>query len=55
MKYDSRERFTFEQIADKMEDLNIKAPGTAPSAPPIGEISNGNAPFRYVNGAFTSS
>ena len=35
MKYDSRERFTFAQIADKMEDLNVKAPGTAPSAPPI--------------------
>ena len=26
MKYDSRERFTFAQIADKMEDLNVKAP-----------------------------
>jgi hypothetical protein len=52
MKYDSRERFTFAQIADKMEDLNVKAPGTAPSAPPISEISNGN---RYVNGAFSSS
>ena len=28
MKYDPRERFTFEQIADKMEDLNNKAPKT---------------------------
>ena len=52
MKYDARERLTFAQIADKMEDLNVKAPGTAPSAPPISEISTGN---RYVNGAFSSS
>ena len=28
MKYDSRERLTFAQIADKMEDLNNKAPKT---------------------------
>ena len=26
MKYESRERLTFAQIADKMEDLNVKAP-----------------------------
>ena len=52
MKYDSRERFTFEQIAEKMEDLNLRAPGPAPSAPNMSEITN---PHRYVNGAFTSS
>ena len=28
MKYEPRERFTFAQIADKMEDLNVKAQGT---------------------------
>ena len=26
MKYDPKERFTFARIADKMEDLNVKAP-----------------------------
>ena len=47
MKYDPEERPTFAQIADKMEDLRIRAPAPPPSAlapipssPPMSKTSN---------------
>jgi len=52
MKYDTRERLTFEQISEKMDALNLRAPGPPPSAPRMSDVSNGN---RFYNGAFTSS
>ena len=53
-KYNPRERFTFEVIAEKMEDLNHRAPGPAPSAPNMSEIGRNTYGNRYVNGAFSS-
>ena len=49
MKYDSRERLTFDQISEKMEDLNHRAPGPTPTAPHINDLANGN--HKYVNDA----
>ena len=52
MKYDPEERPTFAQIADKMEDLRIRASAPQPSAlaptpssPPMSKTSD----HRYVN------
>ena len=54
-KYDPRERFTFPTIAEKMEDINLRAPGPAPSAPRLSDVSGRPFGNRYVNGAFSSS
>lgn len=45
MQYDKRQRFTFEQISEKMKKLNIKSQtmvSSANSAPNISKISNKN-------------